>query len=106
MGVTRQAVVGRLLHVTSWRLREFLDVHGLSAYAVVQATNGRLAANTVYALASGKTRQVELNTLDAVITALRALTEIDVTPSDLLFYQDGAQPGGRSRRTGRGLGAR
>jgi DNA-binding Xre family transcriptional regulator len=65
-----------------WRLRKYLDEHGVSAYALTKAT--ALAPNTVYALARGDQRRVDLEVLDKVITGLEQLTGRRVELTDLL----------------------
>ena len=69
-----------------WKVREYLDQHGLSAGALVYKTHGKLAPNTVYALARGEPKRVALATMAEVVAALREMTGEEVTASDLLEY--------------------
>lgn len=71
--------------MVEWQLREYLDVHGLSVYRLVKATGGALSTTGVYNLSRG-TKQVKLETLDLIITALRDLTGHDVKVGDILRY--------------------
>lgn len=66
----------------TWKLREYLDRHKVSAYAIIKATD--LSPNTVYALARGDQRRVDLEVLDKVIGALEQLSGQTVTFNDLL----------------------
>ena len=75
---------GRMI---TFKLKEFLEEHDLSAYKLGQAVEG-ISEITVRKYAAGE-RQPQLESLDAVITALRALTGKDVTPGDLLEYRRG-----------------
>ena len=63
---------------------------GLSAYRVAQAAKGRVAQGSVYALARGDAKRLDLNTLAAVMGALEELTGERVTFDDLL---ERAEPG-------------
>ncbi|WP_191240919.1 helix-turn-helix domain-containing protein [Deinococcus ficus] len=71
--------------MVEWQLREYLDAHGLSVYSLVKATGGALSTTGVYNLSRG-TKQVKLETLDLIITALREMTGHDVTVGDVLRY--------------------
>jgi DNA-binding Xre family transcriptional regulator len=68
--------------MVTWKLREYLDRHEVSAYALAQATD--LAPSTVYALARGRQRRTDLDVLDKVIEALEQLTGERVSVCDLL----------------------
>ena len=65
-----------------WRLRQYLDEHDLSAYALTKAA--ALAPNTVYALARGDRGRVDLAVLEKVITGLEQLTGRRVELTDVL----------------------
>ncbi len=71
--------------MVTWKLREYLDRHEVSAYALAQATD--LAPSTVYALARGRQRRTDLDVLDKVLTALEQLTGERVSVCDLLERQ-------------------
>ncbi len=62
----------------------YLRSHNLSAYRVAQAAKGRAAQGSVYALARGDAKRLDLNTLAAVMGALEELTGERVTFDDLL----------------------
>lgn len=68
--------------MVTWKLRDYLDQHEVSAYALTKAAD--LAPNTVYALARGDQGRVDLEVLDKVIGALEELTGQRVTFNDLL----------------------
>ncbi len=68
--------------MVTWKLREYLDTHKVSAYALTKTAD--LAPNTVYALARGDQGRVDLAVLDKVITGLEQLTGQTVTFNDLL----------------------
>ena len=69
-----------------WRLRQYLDEHDLSAYALTKAA--ALAPNTVYALARGDRGRVDLEVLEKVITGLEQLTGRRVELTDVLGRDD------------------
>ena len=68
--------------MVTWKLREYLDAHNVSAYALTKAVD--LAPNTVYALARGDQSRLDLAVLDKVIAGLEQLTGQTVTFNDLL----------------------
>ncbi len=65
-----------------WKLRQYLDENELSAYALTKAAD--VAPNTVYALARGDQRRLDLEVLDKVLTGLEKLTGESVDVADLL----------------------
>lgn len=69
----------------TWRLKEFLDSHNLTPYALVKESG--LAANTVYAMSRGEQKQAALGTLDKTIAALKTLTGEPVSVCDLLEHR-------------------
>ena len=69
-----------------WKVREFLKAHGISAYRLMKEAG--LAQGTAYRLASNRANGLNLETLDAVIGALRRLTSKRVLLADLLEYQE------------------
>lgn len=67
-----------------WRLRDYLQQHGLTAYRLAQAIPDTRQP-TVYRLASEHAPQsVNLELLGKVMQGLRTLTGQEVTPNDLL----------------------
>ena len=75
-------------------LREYLDRNNLTAYRLVQATKGRVAERTVYGLARGDVKRVDLETLNEVMAALEGMTGQPVTPNDLLDFAPNPVPTG------------
>ncbi len=71
--------------MVTWKLRDYLDAHNVSAYALSKSTD--LAPSTVYALARGDQGRVDLAVLDKVLAALEQLTGQTVTFNDLLERQ-------------------
>jgi DNA-binding Xre family transcriptional regulator len=69
------------------RLREELQRREISAYRLVQAVQGRITPKAIYALASGKAKRIDLETLGVVATALERASEQPVTAADLLEFQ-------------------
>jgi DNA-binding Xre family transcriptional regulator len=65
-----------------WRLKDYLDQHDLSAYALTKTAE--VAPNTVYALARGTHERVSLEVLDKVMAGLDELTGQRVSVCDLL----------------------
>lgn len=66
------------------RLDDYLHAHDLSAYRLAQAAKGRAALGSIYALARGDLKRLDLNTLAAVIESLEQLTGERVTFDDIL----------------------
>lgn len=64
------------------RIREYLETHGKSAYALWKVSG--LPRNTVYALAQGKSLRLDLETLGKLLYGLEQLTGRKVTPNDVL----------------------
>lgn len=69
-------------YMLRWKLRDYLDSHGLSAYALTRTAD--VAPNTVYALARGDSERVSLEVLDKVLAGLERLTGRPVGVADLL----------------------
>ncbi|WP_152545015.1 helix-turn-helix domain-containing protein [Deinococcus phoenicis] len=90
-----------------WKLPEIAKEHGLGGYrltkAMLQETErGRM--NTIYRLLSDKPpTRVDLETLSALITALRTLTGREYKVGDLLEYLD-AEEEQQMKETGAGVG--
>lgn len=68
-----------------WRLKDFLNEHNLTTYALVRAS--KLAPNTVYSLARGSTHHVRLDTIAGVLGGLRKLTGDEVGLTDILEHE-------------------
>ena len=71
-----------------WTLAEYLERHGLTAYALGKEIGGA-RMNTVYRIArrGGEPQRVDLTILAAVISGLRRLTGEDVQIADVLEYR-------------------
>ena len=72
-----------------WKLKPFLEEHRISAYALAKHLGGRLSSNTVYSLVRETPKRVDVDSLDAVITALREMTDQDIRVGHLLEYRNG-----------------
>lgn len=70
-----------------WKLQEVLDQHNLTAYRLSQATAGRLSQKAVYNLTGGAPVSINFATLDALLSALRALTGAPIGVDDLIEYR-------------------
>lgn len=73
-----------------WRLKDYLQEHDLTAYALVRASN--LAPNTVYSLARGNQNQIRLDTIAGVLGGLRELTGKEVALTDILVHEIVREP--------------
>ena len=69
-----------------WKVKEYLEAHDLTPYRLMKESG--LAQGTVYRLVNGDTRNLNADTLDAAIKALRSLTGKSVSVSDLLEYEE------------------
>lgn len=72
------------MKAVQFTLKNYLEANGLTAYRLAQQAKGRVSRGTVYALAKGSAKRLDLGTLGAVMTALEELTGHDITPADLL----------------------
>ncbi len=72
-----------------WKLRDYLDSHGLSACALTRTAD--VAPNTVYTLARGDSERVSLEVLDKVLAGLERLTGEPVGVADLLERERGQE---------------
>lgn len=73
-----------------WKLRDYLDRHNLSAYALTRAAD--VAPNTVYALARGDSERISLEVFDKVLAGLEKLTGEPVNVADLLEREREHEP--------------
>lgn len=78
------------MDTVSWKLKDYLTAHNLTAYQLVRASS--LAPNTVYGLARGKQTQVRLDTIAGVLGGLRQLTGEDVALTDILVHETEPEP--------------
>lgn len=76
-----------MVGVTRWKLAEYLEKRGFSAYALAKAS-GITQPNTIYRIAKpGKEpTRIDLPTLTYVLDGLRKLTGEDVQIADVLEY--------------------
>lgn len=65
-----------------WTLKEYLTRHDLTAYQLAKATG--LSVNTIYPLARGEAKGIQLETLQTVLGALDELTGARVELTDVL----------------------
>lgn len=65
-----------------WTLKDYLNRHDLTAYQLAKATG--LSVNTVYPLARGEAKGIQLETLQTVLSALDELTGERVELGDVL----------------------
>lgn len=78
------------MDTVSWKLKDYLKTHNLTAYQLVRASN--LAPNTVYSLARGEQNQVRLDTIAGVLSGLRQLTGDEVALTDILVHKVRPEP--------------
>lgn len=62
----------------------YLQRHRLTAYRLAKAVDGRVSANTVYALARKPAQRIDLSTVGEVLEALGHLTGKPVSITDML----------------------
>lgn len=73
------------VRVIKVRLEPFIQPNTkVSLYAIHEETG--MSYNTLHKLKSGKTKAIKSDSLDKIITALRKLGDIEVTPCDILEY--------------------
>ncbi|WP_291432373.1 helix-turn-helix domain-containing protein [Deinococcus sp.] len=73
-----------------WRIKDVLAAHNLSAYKLSQELSGTVSRNSVYALAAGTAKRADIETVGAILAALRRMTGNDaLTVADLLADQRG-----------------
>lgn len=75
------------MSLVRWRLADFLEAHGVTAYALGKAT-GTTYMNTIYRIArrGHEPTRVDLPTLAMILDGLRKLTGEDVQITDVLEY--------------------
>lgn len=67
-----------------FNLGSYLQRHQITAYRLVQEVEGRVAPNTVYALARKPAQRIDLNTVSEVLGALKRLTGQPVGLADVI----------------------
>ena len=76
---------------TMWRLKDYLQQHNVTPYALAIKTEGKLSRNTIYSLVREQPQRLQLKTLDVLIPALTELTGEPVDVTDLLAYEPPSQ---------------
>jgi hypothetical protein len=78
--------------VIRWKLSEYLEKHGLTAYRLATTLDSHTRAPTIYRLAREdiELSRIDFNVLATVIDGLRELTGEQVALTDLLEYQSDA----------------
>jgi len=84
-GIIRDVV--RFIMPLRWKLKNYLDAHGISVYALAKKVEGHLSRNATYHLTHNP-KGIQFDTLEAIISALRQLTGTPVEVTDLLGYQE------------------
>lgn len=67
-------------------LQQTLDKHDITANQLAQTAKIRPA--TIYNIISNKVKSISFETLTAIITTLRELTDDDIDVNDVFVYQD------------------
>lgn len=83
---------------TTWKLRDYLYDHKIKPAKLATHLQGRVSRTAIYGLVAAEPpKAIYLETLDAVLPALRELTGEDVQVSDLLEYapSEGVSASGR-----------
>jgi predicted transcriptional regulator len=73
-----------LASVIIFKLKSLLEKHGISSYKFERSVEGYVPV-TIKKIVSGENNP-SLESLDKIITALRELTDEEITPNDLLEY--------------------
>ena len=69
-----------------WKLKQFLEQEGITAYRLADETHGKLSQNGVYRLTSGDLKGIRFESLEVVLPALSKLSGKRVSVHDLLEY--------------------
>jgi DNA-binding Xre family transcriptional regulator len=77
-----------------WRLPELLEEYGITRHRLAQAMQGKTSSRltTLYRMADPK--RIDLSVLAEIITALRALSGLEVGVGDVLEYVPDDTPQG------------
>lgn len=67
-----------------WKLREVLEMAGVSVYQFHQALGGRVSRTALYRITRGETKGVDFVVLAAVLDALEATTGKRLEVGDLI----------------------
>jgi hypothetical protein len=75
-----------------WKLRELLEAHQITAYALAQQLGGHTRLSSLYAITSNdpakRPRRVAFETLEGISAALREMTGQKIALTDLLDFVD------------------
>ena len=71
-------------------LDRFLEANKITTYRLMKRLEGRVSRGTVYALAQGDVKRLDLESMFGVMEALSELTGKAITPNDLLEVMDDA----------------
>jgi hypothetical protein len=71
-----------------WKLKPFLEQHNISAYALAKEVAAKLSSNTVYSLVRETPKRVDIESLEAILVALRDMTGQKVDIHHLLEYKE------------------
>ena len=78
---------------TTWKLRDYLHERRIKPAALAKKMDGKMSRTAVYGLVQlEQPKAVYLETLNAVLPALRELTGKEVTPNDLLEFTPDPEP--------------
>ncbi len=69
--------------VLRWRVKDILEAHGLTVYALAKRLEGRVNRNTLYQISQDRTRRADLDTLEALSLTLTDMTGHSVGVGDL-----------------------
>jgi DNA-binding Xre family transcriptional regulator len=68
-----------------WKLKDYLDRHGITVYQLAKQTEGKLSRNALYNLADNP-ESIRFENLDTIIIALKEITKKQLKVSDLLEF--------------------
>ena len=73
-----------------WKLKGYLEEHGVTAHAL--ALESKLSLNSVYPVVRGTAERISLATLDRMLSALDQLTGEHASLADVLERDEAAPP--------------
>jgi DNA-binding Xre family transcriptional regulator len=78
-----------------WKLKPFLEQHDISAYALAKEVAAKLSSNTIYSLVRETPKRVDIESLEAILVALRDMTGQKVDIHHLLEYKESRRSKGK-----------
>ena len=69
-----------------WKIKEYLEERKITGYRFMKASG--LPKRTAYRVVNGDARNLNVDTLDATIRALRELTGESVEPNDIMEWTE------------------